>query len=143
MPNWLRFLASYRVTAGQDRLRQGIQEAQSKSQQESLSWQLSIRENGTIVEIAIHPTTTVPNLAVWSSLNDSVQLDEETNLAFSNGVYYVNFDEKGNVHHRLGRATLSGKRFPSIKRCVIVSTLIGNTRAAKENLEQEDGRYCY
>lgn len=143
VPIWLRFLTEHRVTAGKDVLRQNIQQAQLKSQQEGLSWQFSVRENANTVETAIHPTTTSPSLANWQSLNDFVQLDGETNLAISSGVSYVRFDEKGNVQYRLGRVTLSGKQYSDIKRCVIVSTLIGNTRSAREQSVPEDGKYCH
>ncbi|MEM9004009.1 MAG: type II secretion system protein [Cyanobacteria bacterium P01_F01_bin.86] len=143
VPNWLRFLTGHRVTAGKDILRQGIQQAQLKSQQEGISWQFSVRENVNIVEMAVHPTATSPSLATWEALNNFVQLDGETNLATSSGVSYVRFDEKGNVQYRLGRVTLSGKQYSDIKRCVIVSTLIGNTRSAREQSVPEDGKYCH
>lgn len=144
VPNWLRFLTGHRTTAGNDMLRQGIQQAQLKSRQENISWQFSVREGaGGVVEMAIHSVTTSPELANWQPLNSFVQLDRETNLATSNEIYYVRFEEKGNVQYRLGRVTLSGKQFPDIKRCVIVSTLIGNTRSGKDNPESENGNYCY
>lgn len=142
VPSWLRFLTAYRVTAGRDQVRLGIQQAQMKSQQESISWQFSIREDADIVEFAVHPTATSPSAATWELLDAQVQLDGETNFAIASGVYYVRFDEKGNVQYRLGRATLSGKQSPDIKRCVIVSTLIGNTRAAKEKAVPVNGKYC-
>ena len=143
VPSWLRFLTAYRVTAGKDRVRLGIQQAQMKSQQESISWQLSVRENAGIVEMATHPAAALPSSAVWEPLNNHVLLDEETNFATDDDIYYVQFDEKGNVRYRLGRMTLSSKNFPDIKRCVIVSTLIGNTRTAEENAIPKNGKYCY
>lgn len=142
-PVWLRFLAAHKVTAGKDQLRIGIQKAQLKSQQENAFWQLSIRENSAVVEMAVHPTTTPLTTAVWEPLGNSLQLDDETNFAEVNGIYYVRFDEKGNVQFRLGRVTLSDKNFPDIKRCVIVSTLVGNTRAAREQPVPRDGKICY
>ena len=142
-PVWLRFLSAYEVTAGKDQLRLGIQKAQLKSQQENISWQFSVREKSDAVEMAVHPTTTSAETANWEPLDNSLQLDDETNFAVSGGVYYVRFDEKGNVQFRLGRVTLSDKLFPDIKRCVIVSTLVGNTRTAKEQPIPRDGKMCY
>jgi prepilin-type N-terminal cleavage/methylation domain-containing protein len=146
VPGWLRFLAEHRVTAAQGQMRQGIQLAQSKSQQESISWQMSVRNRNNVVETAVHRATTVPSMALWEPLNESVELDAETNFATSGGVYYVQFDQKGNVRYRLGRVTLASKRFPNIKRCVIVSTLIGATRTAKEHSTpdpDDPSRFCY
>lgn len=143
VPNWLKFLAKYRVETAQSALREGIQQAQRKSQQESISWQFSVRENVGKVEMTVHPATSPASLSTWESMNSSVKLDGETNLAKSGNVYYVQFNEKGNVHYRLGRVTVSSKQFPDIKRCVIVSTLIGATRTAQEQAVPEDGKLCY
>jgi prepilin-type N-terminal cleavage/methylation domain-containing protein len=146
VPNWLRFLAESRVSSAQGYLRQGIQQAQLKSQQESLSWQFSVRTRGDAVEMTVHPATTSPSLSTWEPLDTSAQLDAETTLAISGGVYYVQFDQKGNVRYRLGRVTLASKQFPSIKRCVVVSTLIGATRVGKEHPTADPenaNRFCY
>lgn len=146
VPAWLRFLAERRVTTAQGQLRQGIQLAQSKSQQESISWQFSVRTRADRVEMAIHPATTSPSLSAWEPVSTAAKLDAETTLALSSGVYYVQFDHKGNVRYRLGRVTLSSKQFPKIKRCVIVSTLIGATRTAKEHPTPDptnSSRFCY
>ncbi|PZO22972.1 MAG: prepilin-type cleavage/methylation domain-containing protein [Leptolyngbya foveolarum] len=143
VPGWLRFLAGHRTTMARGKLRQGIQQAQAKSQQESISWQFSVRETSGKVEMAVHPSTLLPSLAGWEPLSPSIRLDGETNLATTGDVYYVQFDEKGNVRYRLGRATLSNERFPDIKRCVVVSTLVGATRIAKEQAVPENGKYCH
>lgn len=144
LPSWLRFLAKQQVTAASGLIRQGIQQAQANSQKENISWQFSIKEVAGTVELATHPKSVSPNLvSVWEDIDSSIRLDAETNFASSGEIYYVRFDEKGNVQYRLGRVTLSSKRFPDIKRCVIVSTLIGATRAAKEQPTAEDGKYCY
>lgn len=143
VPTWMRFLARHRVIAGQHMVHQGIQQAQLKSQQESLSWQFSVRETDNAVEMTVHPATTSPHLSSWQTAGNNIVLDAETNLASASGISYVQFDSKGNVRYRLGRVTLSSNRFPDIKHCVIVSTLIGNTRSAKENSTQHDGKYCY
>ena len=143
VPSWLRFLAEHRTTMAQGKLRLGIQQAQAKSQQESISWQFSVRETSGTVEMAVHPSTLLPSLSTWEPLSTSILLDAETNLATQGSTYYVQFDAKGNVRYRLGRVTLASRQFPTIKRCVIVSTLIGATRTAKEQRTPSDGKYCY
>ena len=45
-PAWMRFLARHHTTIAQEKLRQGIQQAQLKSQQESVSWQFSAQARG-------------------------------------------------------------------------------------------------
>lgn len=143
VPSWLKSLAEHRTTMAQGKLRLGIQQAQAKSQQESISWQFSVRETSGAVEMAVHPSTLLPSLSAWEPLSTSIHLDAETNLAAQGSTYYVQFDAKGNVRYRLGRVTLASKQFPAVKRCVIVSTLIGATRTAKEQRVPENGKYCH
>ena len=95
------------------------------------------------VEFSVHPSSAAPSLSSWESLGDTVVLDAETNFASSGDIFYVQFDERGNVRYRLGRVTLSSNRFPDIKHCVIVSTLIGNSRLAQERAVQRDNKFCY
>lgn len=144
-PGWLRFLARQQTIAAQERLRQDIQQAQMKSQQNNVLWQFSVREIDGIVATTTHPVTVDPSASTWESLNKSVRLDAETSLLFKDGVRYVRFDEKGNVRKSsLGRVTVSSKQFSDIKHCVIVSTLIGATRTAQENIKPDSkGKFCY
>ncbi len=144
-PSWSGFLEGSRLTTARDKLYLGIRDAQMKSQHQGIAWQFSLRERDDLVEWAIHPKSTSPHLVQqWEPLESkSIKVDEETTFARSSGVYYVRFDEKGNVQYRLGRVTLSSEQTSSIKRCVIVSTLIGAMRESKEQLTPRDGKFCY
>lgn len=148
-PVWLKLLAEQKTTSARGRIRQDIQLAQSKSQQNNVLWQFSIRDNGETAEVSTHPAATPPDLASWERLNESIQIDDETTLLSTSSVYYVRFDQNGNVRSsRLGRVTVSSKQFPNIKRCVVVSTLIGATRTAKERPLPDPSyrtrdRFCY
>lgn len=148
-PGWTHFLAKQQVTAVQGFIHQEVQKTQIKSQQNKELWQFSVREKDGLVEIAVHPMSVLPNAASWTSFDKSVQLDLETTLLASGGTYYVRFDEKGSVRSSsLGRVTVSSKRAPSVKRCIIISTLLGATRTATEqpipnpNYRRRD-RFCY
>ncbi len=148
-PGWLRFLARQHTISAQEHIRQDVQQAQMKSQQNNVLWQFSVREVDGIIETTTHPATVDPGVSNWESLNKSIRLDSETTLLLKGGVRYVRFDEKGNVRgSRLGRITVSSKQFPEIKQCVIVSTLIGATRTAQENTKPDPSyrtkdRFCY
>ena len=148
-PGWTRFLAKQQVTSVQGFIHQEVQQTQIKSQQNKELWQFSVREKEGLVEIAVHPVSVLPNTVSWRSFDKSVQLDLETTLLASGGIYYVRFDEKGSVRSSsLGRVTVSSKRVPSVKRCIIISTLLGATRTATEqpipdpDYRRRD-RFCY
>lgn len=146
-PTWLRFLAKQQTINGRGDVRLRIQQAQLKAQQQNRRWQFSARENGNRAEIATHPADVSPSAATWTPIHKSVQLDvaETTVLRSADSVYYVRFDEKGNIRgSSLGRVSVSSKQFSDIKRCVFISTLLGATRVAEEQqVPDAGGRFCY
>ena len=148
-PSFLRFLAEQKGDTAQGFLRQGVQQAQIKAQQNNIVWQFSIWEQDGTIETSVHPANELPTESSWKTLDKSIQIDDETTFLSSDSVYYVRFDEKGNVRRsRLGRITISSRQFPEVKHCVVVSTLIGATRSAKSQSEpdpsySERERFCY
>lgn len=147
-PVWFRFLAEQQVTRGRGLVLLEIKRAQIAAQTQNTLWQFSIRQNGKLIELATHKATALPDGAVWKSVDDSVQLDtgETTVLRDSSeNVYYVRFNEKGNIRaSSLGRVTLSSRQFSDIKRCVFVSTLLGATRVSRDQPKPDaGGRFCY
>ena len=143
-PVWLKFLDRQRLISAQSVVYEGIQMAQVKSQQNSANWQFSIRESNGIVEWDVHSSAALPSDLVWKAVGDSsIQLDAETTLQVSAAGRTVRFDHKGNVDSRLGRVTLSSRRYEEMKRCVYVSTIIGALRQSKEQSVPEDDDFCY
>jgi len=143
-PRWMRFLEERRLVSATDQIYSAVREAQSQSQYKGTSWRLSVRERSDLIELAVHSNATPAALAKWEAIDaKAIQIDGETTFANSGGIYYVRFDSKGNVKYRLGRLTVSGRRFSTQKRCVIVSTLIGAVRQSKEQATLRDGKLCY
>lgn len=147
-PGWFGFLEKNRLTVASDKLYLVIREAQLEAQSKRTVWQFSLRERDDSIEWAVHPSAMPSSTVQWQTLeSQSIRIDGETTFVSTSGTYYVRFDERGNPH-RLGRVTLSGKRFPSNKRCVIISTVIGATRKAKEKPAPDPtyrtrDRFCY
>ena len=144
-PFGLSFLGRYKATITRDRTFSAIRQTQDKAQQERRDWQFSIRQVDSVIEWTSNPGKTVPVDAVWQELGDSsLNIDSETTFAKSNNVYYVRFDDRGNVQYRLGRITFYSKHAPESKRCVIVSTLIGAMRKSEEkSVPNENDQFCY
>lgn len=140
-PSWLAFVDATRLNAAQDEVYRAMREAQGKAKQEKRTWQASFRENSGVVQWAVHPTGTT---AYWNSLEPQVRIDSETSLYSSSGVWRIQFNYKGNANGQLGQITLNSRNGGRIKRCVIVSTLLGAIRTAKEQpTPNTDGKYCY
>ena len=143
-PTWIRFLDTQRLVTAQGVVYQGIQQAQAKAQQTHSEWQFSIRDTENYVEWSVHPEILSGATLHWELVgHESIQIDDETTIqSFSMG-RTVRFDHKGNVASRLGRITLSSKRFEQVKRCVYVSTIIGALRQSKEQSTPRDGDFCH
>lgn len=142
IPNWLAFVQTRRLNTAQNEIHLAMQQARSQATKEKLTWQVSIREQNSIVQWAIHPATVNPSATNWNNLDSNVRLDSETTLQLSNDIRKVQFDYRGNAQN-LGRITLSSRSGGKVKRCVIISTILGTMRTAKENTTTDDGKYCY
>lgn len=149
-PSWFGFLQTQRLNTAQGEINQAIQRAQRLAKQNSTSWQVSFREttvNGETVvqwrtENEIDPDPDVfwdESLSGgWNSLDSRITLDAtNTNLESndSNTGWRTQFDYEGkavsdNGSYSQKRITLSVENSDE-KRCVIVSTILGNLRQAK------------
>lgn len=144
-PGWLTYLERWQVSDAQSKVYAAIRQTQTSAQSNRLNWQFSIRETATgEVEWASHLQKETPK--VWRTLGtDTIDIDTaDTTLDSRNGAYYVRFDYKGYLASRTRTLTLTSSRVPSIKRCVVMSNLLGAMRQAKEQQEPSDsGRSCH
>lgn len=156
VPNWLAFWERQQLNAANNKVYQVMRQAQSKARQEKETWQASFKEEGDVVKWAIHQANITPTNAYWNNFSEAVQLDSESNLPKTGGVFRVRFNYKGCPVYNpqdtctnttiltKGRLTLSSKHGGDAKRCVIVSTLLGALRESQEQPEpDEKNRYCY
>ncbi|MHC5596618.1 MAG: GspH/FimT family pseudopilin [Nostoc sp.] len=136
-------METQRLNTARSEVHLAMRQAQRQATKEKLTWQASFREQNGIVQWAVHPATVSPSAANWNNLHSNLRLDSETTLQGSSDIHKVEFDYKGNAKD-LGRITLSSKSGGKAKRCVIVSTILGAMRTAKENTRaNENDKYCY
>lgn len=143
LPSWLTFVNIQHLNTAQYEVHSAMQQAQSQAKKEKFTWQASFREQNGVLQWAVHPANVDPAVADWKNLDSSIRLDEETTLQQSSGVRYIRFDYRGNVIPLPRRITVSSKYHAKAKRCVIVSTILGVMRTAKEQNKAESGKYCY
>lgn len=132
LPSWLGFMNIRRLNTAQDEVYQAMRQAQSQAKKEKLKYQASFRTENDILQWAVHKESDLNN-AIWKDLDDSVQLDPNSTLELDNGVRRVRFNDLGGVTPPLGTITLSSKSVVTGKRCVIVSTILGAMRTAKDD----------
>lgn len=135
LPSWLGFLERRYLVYAQERVQRAKYEAQSNARKNKLIWQVSFREDNSQVFYAIHEGSVPPNNVEWQGLGDKVQIDQENTTLYRDNnhkLWRVQYNYHGNTNGRLGRITLMGRSGGQTKRCVIASTLIGNTRLARD-----------
>ncbi|MGF1515240.1 MAG: prepilin-type cleavage/methylation domain-containing protein, partial [Elainellaceae cyanobacterium] len=97
-------------------------------------WQVSLRAENGAIEWASHAAEISPHQAAWQLLQPSqsrLHIDSASTFRQANGIYQLQFDHQGHVSDRLGRLTLKGPQ-PRMRRCVVVSTLLGALRKGRE-----------
>lgn len=158
-PNWFNFINRQRLNTGQSQVYQAMQQARSQAMLQKVTWQVSFRQapvgSQQVVQWSLHQANITPAPNSWHNLDSNIRLDDETTLPNSKGVRRVRFNYYGCPVYQIndecgqtsilskGRLTLSAQKGGKTKRCVIVSTLLGTVRTAKENPKKKDGKYCY
>lgn len=159
-PNWLAFVERQQLNSAQSKVYQAMQQAKSNATRDKVTWQASFRQvpvdGKEVVQWSVHPASITPSAESWHNLQANVRLDDETNLPNSANGRRVRFNYSGCPVYHLndecgqttiltkGRITLSSAKGGKAKRCVIVSTLLGALRTAKEQPKTDkEGRFCY
>ncbi len=142
-PGWATFMNGQRLNVAQDEAYQAVRDAQSSAKQHHIAWQASFQNANGSVQWVTHPVSSTPTTSLWHSLDSNIQLDSETTLPESGGIYRIQFDYSGQIKGQLGRLTLSGKLNGKAKRCVIASTLLGVVRVGQDHPKPQNDKYCY
>jgi prepilin-type N-terminal cleavage/methylation domain-containing protein len=157
-PSFIGFMDARRLESSQEKLYLALREAQSKAKQERVSWQVSFRQRNSNdnVEWAIHPATGDPDKTSWYQLDSAVRIIDPTinpsdpdnttfqyDMTHNYSLWKMLFDYKGNAildpgSSQLGRITIGSRGNNKAQRCVIVSTLLGGMRLAKNDAENDD-----
>lgn len=142
---YLGWLERLRVNAAQNAVLNAIHESKSRATQQKSIWQTSFQEvqiNGKYyVQWAVHPDppagVVVPADIKWQTIeHPGVRVDTGNTTLYtkqkSTGPWRVQFNHKGHTNGQLGKITLTSQNNSRVRRCVIVSTLLGYVRSASE-----------
>ena len=145
VPFWNGFVERWQVSEARATVYSAIRQTQASALRTRVIWQFSIRETlAGDIEWASHAKEVTPT--VWNSLGSkTLDIDlADTTLDKRDGAYYVRFDFKGRLASRTRTLTLTSSRVPSIKRCIVMSTILGAMRQPREQARPNPrGRYCY
>ena len=73
-PGWLGFVSQRRVSAANEVVLRGLQEAQNLAKSRKLSYSVAFGEKDGVPAIAVYQTTTTPSDAEWRSLSKDLAL---------------------------------------------------------------------
>lgn len=144
VPSWLAFIDTHRLSVAQNQAYRVMREAQNNARRDKITWQASFREINGVIQSAAHPANTIPTGASWQNFERTIRIVDTsinpsdpnaTTLYFdnSNSLWRIQFNYRGNTNSQLGKITLSTRNGGQAKSCVIVSTLIGAMRTAKND----------
>lgn len=169
-PSWLSYTSRQRLNKSQSQIYRAFMAAKSNATRDKITWQVSIRDNSDRVQWVIHPADNsdfIPpgiwnNDGLWQDLELGVQVDSELNdlgekeTTFrkdnTEQLWRVQFNHYGCAVYNpgsecttkaKGRIALKNANGGNLKRCVIISTILGAMRRGKENEPNNDDKYCY
>lgn len=161
LPNWYAFVSRQRVNKANDVVLAALQDAQRQAKQKKLTYSVSFRTNNSIPQIAINQGTTPSDWLDFGQdvgikpgqivLGTNLAHVNTTSASVSYGSDYVSTAPQTISFSYLGTLTpktnsnapdaglkvvlavpRSGTTTAGVKRCVIVATLIGGIRTAKD-----------
>lgn len=142
-PGWNSFYATRQLNTAQDQIQGSIKLGQHLAKTQRRPYRFVIEQYGNIVRWGI---STDPNMPIeWKSSFENISIDtnQTTFRQIKNkDQWFMVLDDDGTVTGQLGRVTLVS-RMVSDQRCVIMSTLLGETRKGKSHPTKRDGFYCY
>lgn len=154
IPSGLGLIETLQLRTSSDRVYRLMREAQSNAVRDNMTWQVSFRQGSDQLQGSIHPAipdTFIPPSIHWQDLGNADLDIAETTIDCSqkicsapNNVWRTQFNHKANTNGQLGRVTLMSRSNPKLKRCIILSTLIGGIRIGRVQSKPDDAqRYCY
>jgi prepilin-type N-terminal cleavage/methylation domain-containing protein len=142
-PSWNSFYATRQLNVAQDQIQGAIKLGQHSAKTKHLPQRFVIEQQSGQVRWGI---ATDPNMPIeWMSAFKNITIDR-TQTTFrkvkDKDQWFVVLDDDGTVTGQLGRVTLISPPLRE-QRCVVMATLLGETRKGKNQPVKRDGFTCY
>lgn len=152
-PSWQGFMTRQTLNAGRERVIQSMRQAQSKAIQERRIWQVSFRNEGNTVRVAVHANPSqgpIPAGVVWEDLPQGIAIEPTQTNFFCNGtppstakctsgsatteyaVRYSFIGQLANPDMAGSVITLSHRVNTNAKACLTTETILGALRTGKQ-----------
>jgi prepilin-type N-terminal cleavage/methylation domain-containing protein len=142
-PSWIGFHATRQLSVAQDQIQGSIKHGQHMAKLKRMPQRFVIEQYGDSVRWGI---ATDPNVPIaWTEFkNISIDTTQTTfrKDRTRDKRWFMVLDDDGTVTGQLGRVTLISSAVKE-QRCVIMSTLLGETRKGQKHSVKRDGFSCY
>ncbi len=142
-PSWIGFHATRQLNVAQDQIQGSIKNGQHMAKLKRIPQRFVIEQYGDMVRWG---TATDPGLPIaWTEFkNISIDTTQTTfrKDRTNDKRWFMVLDDDGTVTGQLGRVTLISSAVKE-QRCVIMSTLLGETRKGERHSTKRDGFSCY
>jgi prepilin-type N-terminal cleavage/methylation domain-containing protein len=142
-PSWIGFNATRQLSVAQEQIQGSIKNGQHMAKLKRMPQKFVVEQYGDSVRWG---TATDPNVPVEWKTAQNISIDTtQTTFRKDRTIDYRWFmvlDDDGTVTGQLGRVTLISSAVKA-QRCVIMSTLLGETRKGEKHSVKRDGFSCY
>ena len=143
VPGWNSFYATRQLNTAQDQIQGSIKQGQHLARVQRRPYRFVIEQYGDVVRWGIGTDPNMPTEWKSSFQNISIDTNQTTFRQIKDkNQWFMVLDDDGTVTGQLGRVTLVSQTV-SEQRCVIMSTLLGETRKGQSHPTKRDGFYCY
>lgn len=142
-PRWQALIETQRLNSARSQAVTALNEAKTRAKRQHAAYEVGFRQQDQQAQWAVYPVGADPSKQDWQNLQDGVKLLErpDTTMARRDGIYRIQFNHKGETNGQLGKVTFGATSGSAVKRCAIVSNLLGTVREG-ENQPRERNNSC-
>ena len=142
-PGWNSFYATRQLNTAQEQIQGSIKQGQHFAKMQKRPYRFVIEQYGDSVRWGIATDPNIPIEWMSSFRNISIDTHQTTFRKIKDkDQWFMVLDDDGTLTGQLGRVTLISQMVRE-QRCVIMSTLLGETRKGQSHPDKRDGFTCY
>jgi prepilin-type N-terminal cleavage/methylation domain-containing protein len=133
-PAWQAFISTQRLNSARSMAVSVISEGKTRAKHQRILYEVGFRQTGQQAQWATYPVGSDPLRQNWQNFPDGVKLLEtQTGTTFrkQGDIYRIQFNHQGEVNGQWGRITFISASGGEVKRCAIISSLLGTVREAE------------
>lgn len=129
-PSWQVLMDKQRLNAARNKAVTALVDGQTRAKRQHVAYEVSFRQHGQQVQWSVYPVGADPLRQNWQNLQDGVKLLDrpESTMLGRNGIYRIQFNHQGETNGQMGKVTFGSASGGALKRCAIVSNLLGTIR---------------